>query len=152
MTADDQMAEIQRLLQGARVHAVGRAVDMGVVEFARLYGDAIYLHIQCPFRILQEGMVILGSRDMRYAQKGAGSEAFEQFRTVYDSRAATLDGIFERHRPAVVEVSFGDFGHLAVGWEHGFRIEVFPDCSGRIEAWRVFLRGGPHYGFPQDAI
>lgn len=146
------MAEIQRLLQGAKVHSVGRAADLGVVEFAGLRGDVINFHIQCPFRILQEGKVILGSRDMRYPQQGAGSESFEQFRTVYDSRAATLNGIFERLRPAVSEVAFGDSGHLAVGWEPRFRIEVFPDCSGRMEAWRVFRRGGPHYGFPQGAI
>ena len=152
MAANDQMAEIQRLLQSAKVYSVGRAADMGVVGFTGLRGDAISLHAQCPFRILQEGVVILGSRDMRYPQKGAGSESFEQFRTVYDSRAATLNGIFERLRPAVAEVSFGDSGYLAVGWEHRFRIEVFPDCSGGTEAWRVSLRGGPHYGFPQDAI
>ncbi|WP_405674715.1 hypothetical protein OG292_02535 [Streptomyces sp. NBC_01511] len=152
MAANDQMAEIQRLLQGTKVHSVGRAADLGVIEFAGLRDDVINIHIQCPFRILQEGKVILGSRDMRYPQQGAGSESFEQFGTVYDSRAATLNGIFERIRPAVAEVSFGDAGHLAVGWEPRFRIEVFPDCSGSMEAWRVFLRGGPHYGFPQGAI
>lgn len=152
MAVDDQMAETRGLLQGAKVHSVGRAAGMGVVEFAGLRGDVIGLHMQCPFRILQEGQVILGSRDMRYPQRGAGSEAFEQFGTVYDSRAAKLNGIFERLRPVVSEVTFGDSGHLAVGWEPRFRIEVFPDCSGSMEAWRVFRRGGPHCGFPQGVI
>lgn len=152
MAANDQTVEIRRLLQGATVRSVGRAADLGVVDFTGPHGEEISAHMQCPFRVLQEGKLILGSRDMRYPQRGVGSEAFDQFKTIYDSRAATLSGILEQIRPAVTEVNFGDGGHLAVTWEPTFRVEAFPDCSGPVEAWRVFARGGQHYGFPEGSL
>ncbi|MGW7408764.1 hypothetical protein ACWGI9_34620 [Streptomyces sp. NPDC054833] len=152
MIADGQTSEIRRLLHGTTVRSVGRAADLGVIEFAGPHGEAVSAHVQCPFRILQEGKLILGSRDMRYPQQGAGTDAFDRFKTVYDSRAATLNGILEQLRPTVTRVTVGDGGHLVAGWEPAFRIEFFPDCSGSMEAWRVFVRGGRHYGFPESSI
>ncbi|MFD3735617.1 hypothetical protein [Streptomyces sp. NPDC058632] len=152
MAADDRTSEIRRLLLGATVHSVGRAADMGVVEFAARHDEVINAHLQCPFRIVQEGKLLIGSRDMRYAQRGAGAEAFDRFETVYDSRAATLNGVLERLRPVVGEVALGDAGSVTVEWQPGFRLEVFPDCSGSVESWRVFVRGGRHVGFPEGVV
>ncbi|GAA5039840.1 hypothetical protein [Actinopolymorpha pittospori] len=152
MAANDEMTEIRQLLQGATVRSVGRAADMSVVEFISLRGEAVNAHMQCPFRIVQQGTIIMGSRDMTYPQRGAGVEAFDQFKTIYDSRAATLNGILEQLRPAVAGVIFGDAGYVALEWDPGFRAEIFPDCSGTVEAWRVSVRGGLHYGFPQGSV
>ncbi|WP_215456229.1 hypothetical protein [Streptomyces sp. ATCC 21386] len=152
MAADDQTARVRGLLQGATVRSVGRAADLCTVEFTGLQGEELRAHIQCPFRILQEGKVILGSRDMRYPQRGAGPDAFDHFETIYDARAAKLNGIIDQLRPTVTDVAFGAGGHLAVTWRPAFRIEAFPDCSGAVEAWRVFTRGGPHYGYPEGSL
>lgn len=152
MAANDRTAEIRRLLIGATVRCVGRAADMGIVEFADHRGEVVKVHIQCPFRVLQEGEMIIGSHDMRYAQRGVGAEAFDRFKTIYDSRAATLNKIFGQIRPVVTEVALGEAGSLAVEWKPGFRVEVFPDCSGSVESWRIFVRGGQHIGFPEGGI
>ncbi|MFR9797382.1 hypothetical protein ACL02U_15945 [Streptomyces sp. MS06] len=152
MTADDHLSGPRELLLGATVRSVGRAADMGVIECADRDGGVIGVHVQCPFRILQGGHLLLGSRDMRFARRGAGTAAFERFETVYDARALTLNGILERLRPPVTDVVLGDAGSLVVRCRADLRVEAFPDCSGSVEAWRVFLRGGPHTGFPDDVV
>jgi hypothetical protein len=144
--------ETERLLKGAVVGAVGRAVDMGVIEFAGPGGEVLMAHLQCPFRVLHDGDLVLGSRDMRYARPGAGPDAFDAFAMVYDARAETLNGVLAHLRPTVTDVTVGPAGSLTVGWGPGWRLEVFPDCSGRTEAWRVFVRGGDHYGFPPGLV
>lgn len=140
------------MLMGAVVGSVGRAAGMGVVEFSGTRGEAVMVHLQCPFRVVQDGKIILGSADMRYAQKGAGEAAFDEFRTVFDARAAVLNRILGELGPSVEDVTVGDAGELTVQWAPGFRLAVMPDCSGAMESWRVFVRGGVHHGFPPDAL
>ncbi|MEV0688799.1 hypothetical protein [Streptomyces sp. NPDC050388] len=148
MAAEMQNEEITRLLTNGVVRSVGRAADMGVVEFDGRGGEKLMAHLQCPFRITQDGKIVLGSRDMRHAQKGAGANAFDELRTVFDARAATLNGILEQLRPSVDGVSVGKAGELTVSWAPAFQLTAFPDCSGQVEAWRVFVRGGVHHVFP----
>ncbi|MET9972038.1 hypothetical protein ABZZ80_40655 [Streptomyces sp. NPDC006356] len=152
MAAELKVDEITRILTGTVVHSVGRAVDMGVVEFQGSDGEEVMVHMQCPFRIVHDAQIVLGSADMRYAQKGAGEQAFDEFRMIYDARATKINKILGQLRPSVTGVTVGETGDLTVTWERGFRLEAFPDCSGTIEAWRAFVRGGAHHGFPPDTI
>ncbi|MCF1593272.1 hypothetical protein [Streptomyces muensis] len=152
MAAELRVDEITRILTGAVAHSVGRAVDMGIVEFRGPDGEEVMVHMQCPFRIVHDAKIILGSADMRYPQKGAGEQAFDEFRMVYDARATKINKILGQLRPSVDGVTVGAAGELTVAWEQGFRLEVFPDCSGNFEAWRAFVRGGAHHGFPPETI
>ncbi|MEY9993609.1 hypothetical protein ABIE67_005641 [Streptomyces sp. V4I8] len=151
-TAEEAMPEVGRLLTGAEVVSVGRAVDMGVIEFAGPHGEVAMVHLQCPFRIVWSGRLVLGSRDMRYDQPGAGPDAFDRFATVYDGRAATLNDALAQAHPTVTAVTVGPAGSLTVTWDPEFRLEAFPDCSGKVEAWRAFVRGGEHHGFPPGTV
>ncbi|MFE3514449.1 hypothetical protein [Streptomyces sp. NPDC059166] len=152
MAAETPTHLITALLRGAVVRSVGRAADMGVIELAGKQGGKVMVHVQCPFRVVHEGRTVLGSADMRYAQKGAGDHAFDEFRTVYDARAATLGSILGQLRPAVDAVTVGEAGELVLTWSPGFRLTAFPDCSGAEEAWRVFVPGGAHHGYPADLV
>ncbi|MFI7409603.1 hypothetical protein ACIBU0_13150 [Streptomyces sp. NPDC049627] len=152
MAAEIHVDEITRILTGTVVRSVGRAVDMGVVEFGGPQGETVMVHMQCPFRIVRHGKILLGSADMRYAQKGAGPQAFDAFRMIYDARATRLNTILGELGPCVDGVTVGEAGELTVSWEPGFRLMTFPDCSGQIEAWRVLVRGGAHHGFPPDTV
>jgi hypothetical protein len=125
---------------------------MGVVEFEGARRETVMVHMHCPFRIVRHGKILIGSADMRYAQKGAGSQAFDEFRMIYDARATTLNGVLARLRPSVGGVTVGEAGELTVSWEPAFRLVAFPDCSGTVEAWRVLVRGGAHHGFPPDMV
>lgn len=145
--------DVRRLLDGAVVRDIGRALDMGVVEFrGARNGEDLSTHLQCPFRILHDGHVVLGSRDMRYPQQGAGADAFDAFETVYDARAERLNGLLAERPPRVENVHVGEAGDLVMAWGSGFSLEVFPDCSGRIEAWRDLARGGAHHGYPVGTV
>ncbi|MFF7160706.1 hypothetical protein ACFZBP_04800 [Streptomyces sp. NPDC008086] len=152
MTTTGLGGEVDRILRGAVARSVGRAVDMGIVEFHGPDGEEAMIHMQCPFRIVRNGRILLGSKDMRYAQKGAGPHAFDEFRMIYDARTVTLNGVLGQLHPRVDGVTVGETGELTVNWEQGFRLEVFPDCSGNIEAWRAFVRGDAHYGFPPETV
>lgn len=152
MDAESGLPQISRILAGALVLSVGRAADMGVMEFAAPDGGLVMAHIQCPFRIIQGRDLLLGSRDMRFSQGDVSKDAVDRFETVYDVRAAKLNSILGRLRPTVSTVEGGAGGSLGVGWSPEFHLEVFPDCSGSDEAWRVFIRGGPHYGFPPNSV
>lgn len=140
------------MLEGATIDSVGRAVDMGVIELTGARGESVRIHVQCPFRILGGGTVFLGSHDMRYPQRDAGPDAFDEFTTMYDKHAAALNTVLGQLRSRVSAVTFGRAGHLAVDGEQGLRLEAFPDCSGPVEAWRVLVRHGEHFGFPPDLI
>jgi hypothetical protein len=148
VAAEEDFLVVGNVLEGARVASVGRAADMGVIEFSGASGEAIAVHIQCPFRILQDGKLLLGSTDMRYPQAGAGAEPFDDFQTVYDARARTLNEILAQLGPSVESALVGMGSSLTVRWDPLFRLEVFPDCSGSMEAWRVLIRGGRHFVFP----
>lgn len=152
MTTAGLGAEISRILRGTVVHSVGRAVDMGIVEFHGPGGEEVMVHVQCPFRIVRHGRILLGSADMRYAQKGAGPTAFDDFRMIYDAQTTTFNRVLGELRPCVDGVTVGEAGELTVSWEQEFRLEVFPDCSGNLEAWRAFVRGGADHGFPPDTV
>ncbi|MFF0591396.1 hypothetical protein ACFYWD_36145 [Streptomyces sp. NPDC003781] len=152
MAAETPADEVAGILTGAAVHSVGRAADMGVIAFDGPRGEEVMAHLQCPFRIVQDGAVVLGSADMRYAQMGAGERAFDEFGTVFDARAAKLTALLGQARPRFAGVTVGAAGGLTVTWEPSFRLEAFPDCSGSIEAWRVLVRGGAHHGFPVECV
>lgn len=151
--ADRRKAAIDGLLMGSTVRAVTRATDVGMVEFLNPRGSIVAVHIQCPYRFLQGGNTILGSGDMNFAEAGAGTEAFDQFKTVFDSRVAVLNDILKKASPKVLKVVFADSGWVALECSGTFVLEIFPDCSGKIEAWRVFERGqSEHYGHPDKLI
>ncbi|MFI5732240.1 hypothetical protein ACIA49_19105 [Kribbella sp. NPDC051587] len=149
MNAED----VAGLLMGSGGTSVTRTLDMGEVGFRRADGAEVSLHLQCPFRVLHAGTTVLGSADMQYPETGDRAAAFAQYTTVFDARAKVLTGILEARSPEVLEVELGTAGRLDVRLEGDLEIEVFPDCSGVVEAWRVFRRGGgPHLGYPAGAL
>lgn len=110
MACETQLDEITRILTGTVVRSIGRAVDMGVVEFDGPQGETLMVHMQCPFRIVRHGRILLGSADMRYAQKGAGPDAFDEFRMIYDARTSTFNRVLGQLRPCVDGVTVGETG------------------------------------------
>ncbi|GAA2439842.1 hypothetical protein GCM10010273_16940 [Streptomyces lavendulocolor] len=140
---------VRRLLTGAVLRSVGRAADMGVLELAGGQGEDLALHIQCAFRVLHDGQVLLGSRDMTYARGGTEPDAFD---TLYDDRAALLSRVLGGARPQVETVLQGPAGALTLEASRGFRVDVLPDRSGTEESWRAFTRGGQHYGYPPGLV
>ncbi|MEV6284021.1 hypothetical protein [Kribbella sp. NPDC051770] len=143
------------MLIGANVGSVGRALTMGIVELTGSRGQRLAIHAQCPFRLLHDEKILLGSADMKFPQRGTGTAAFDEFRTIFDSAAVIVNDILGRLDGLVSEVQISSGGALIVRWSAGMTLEVFPDSSGPVEAWRVLDRDATvsiqrDYGFPWD--
>lgn len=141
---------IRALLIGATVRSLGRATGMGVLELVGEGGEVIGVHLQCPFRVQRSDAVIIGSRDMNFPYKGHQSEAFENFSTVFDDRAGRLTAILGQRRPVVENVLVDELGDLVIAWTPDYSLNAFVDTSGRVESWRVLIRGGEHHVFPGE--
>ncbi|MEU0671899.1 hypothetical protein ABZ330_03240 [Streptomyces sp. NPDC006172] len=152
MRADVESENVRKLLTGAEIYSVGRAAGMGVLELTGAHGEDIGVHLQCAFRIVRDDQVVLGSRDMSYVRSGARKDAFDAFDTLYDDRAAILNRVLAKARPAVGAVHQGVAGTLTIEAAHGFGVQAFPDRSGGEESWRALVRGGPHYGYPAGLV
>lgn len=152
MDADLESTGVRRLLTGAVIRSVGRAADMGVLELNGVQGEDLALHIQCAFRVVHDGQVLLGSRDMTYVRGSAGPDAFDNFATLYDDRAALLSRVLGGACPQVETVLQGPAGALTLEATGGFRVDILPDRSVPEESWRAFTRGGQHYGYPPGLV
>ncbi|MET9243033.1 hypothetical protein [Nonomuraea sp. NPDC003709] len=143
--------DLLELIHGATLTAVGRAADLGILEFASATGDGeIFLHLQCPFRILYGGDLLIASGDMGYPSTTAGPRPTDPpGGSVFDERSLMLNQAIDRIRPMVTKATVELQGLLVVEMAPAFLLQVFPDCSGRVEMWRLFARGSSvHYGFP----
>ncbi|MGP3956222.1 hypothetical protein ACTWPT_09525 [Nonomuraea sp. 3N208] len=146
-------------LLGLHAVGVGRALDMGIIDFdpappdtwADDWRSAFALHLQCPFRITYESRVILGSADLAWLEREVrGTGETESERTMYDFMADRVDATFTELRPTVTAVRVSPFGDLHVDLEREFTVQAFPAGSGRAEAWRFLRRGAEHVVFPPD--
>lgn len=143
-------AEVLALYDDAVVTAVHRAGATGSFTFEDPAGTLVALHLQCPFRLLWDGVLAIGSHDVHHPRQDLTGEESEGLDTVYDQRTDTLNAALLTARPRVTGASMGEAGALSVTWEPGFRLEVFPDCSGRIKMWRTFrlADGARRYTYP----
>ncbi|MBA2808418.1 hypothetical protein E0500_013655 [Streptomyces sp. KM273126] len=139
-------------LNGMTLRSVGRATNMGILEFESQSASQVRLHLQCPFRIVQEGQIILGSSDMAYARGGESVEELDEYGTIFDSRSAAINSILRELNPTIFGARLGEAGAIAASWDPQFRLEVFPACSGNLEMWRMVVPGEDHFGFPESSI
>jgi hypothetical protein len=136
-------------LEGSRFVGVGRTLNMVEAGFLR-NDEEMRLHVQCPFRIVRDGRILLGSTDYLYARnRGTDPDvAFDRYDTHFDRIAQRMkemlgDGLF------VIEAHLRDDGAFHLATTEKLRIEVFPAVSGPIECWRLFVKGaGKHYIYP----
>ncbi|GAA1370249.1 hypothetical protein [Streptomyces beijiangensis] len=147
-----ELEEALGMFDGAIVNAVGRAADLGIFEFTSETGNvALFLHIQCPFRVLHDGDMMIGSDDMNFPQKRLdGKDSDEPRGSIFDERSKILNRILARLRSKVDSFTMMDQGLLVLRFGPSIILQVFPDCSGRVEMWRFFAAGGEHYGFPRN--
>ncbi|GAA4635361.1 hypothetical protein GCM10023196_080540 [Actinoallomurus vinaceus] len=144
-------------LVGCPVTGIGRAAAMGVFTFGPVRDamqdpDAgrtptIRLHIQCSFRLVRAGKILLGSDDMNWPEDRAidPAGAMESFRTMYDRGAKRLESALESTMFMVNDCTVGEAGMVTVQMSHGISLELFPAVSGRVESWRLVVEGGDHY-------
>ena len=88
---------------------------------------------------------------MNYGLKGAGPKAFDEFATVYDQRARLLSEMLGQKTHTIHDVRVSDLGDLTLTWLPEYSLTAYIDTSGRLESWRVLVKGGEHQVFPAEA-
>jgi hypothetical protein len=129
-----------RALEGGRLTDFGRTLNMVEVGVSR-GDDIVRLHVQCPFRLVLRDKVVLGSADMRYPLKGANPDtAYEDYATQYDRLAKILTAALDERVHPVIRADLLPGGAILLESIDDIRLEVFPDVSGPIECWRLFVK------------
>jgi hypothetical protein len=144
---------------------VGRALDMGIISFGQdvewidpttgstRRGGEYAVHAQCPFRVVRQGRILVGSddigRSVATGHDGGASDAVQW--TLFDRNADILDRLLAPEPPVVrsVDVTLTGDGHWELDGE--MRIDVFRASATISESWRFFRRGlGEHLVIPED--
>lgn len=100
------------------------------------------MQIQCPWRISQNGRIVIAYRDFYYSDVPLSNLAVmnkSRFNSVLD----TLSAEFDATPPVVGAVETDDSGAFSVHLSYGYRLEVFPAESMESgKHWRFFQPGG----------
>lgn len=145
----DALRSAVQALEGAQFTDVSRTLDMVERGFTR-QSELVRLHVQCPFRLLRGDRILLATADMRYPldRDGDRSAAFDTRTTQFDRLATILTSLLAEKAPSVTQATLGAGGVVRLECGDGLRLEVFPDVSGPVECWRLFVKGSDdHYVF-----
>jgi len=147
--ATDALRFAVRALEGAKFTDVGRTVDMVELGFTR-QTESVRLHVQCPFRLIRGDRILLATADMRYPldRSGDRSVAFDTRTTQFDRLAAIITSLLTEKVCSVTRAKLGAGGAVRLECGDDLRLEVFPDVSGPVECWRLFVKGSDdHFVF-----
>jgi hypothetical protein len=145
-----ETVEAVRALAGCRLTDFGRTVNMAEISFERDDGTKLWLHASCQLRVVREGRILVGSYDMHHpmAKNTDSDAAFDNRTTMYDRQATRLTAVFTSDAYVVLAADVLDTGDLVIDVTDSVRIQAIPTCSGPIECWRLFERGGDHHVYP----
>lgn len=145
-------------LVGLRLWRAGRTADLLQLQFGeRLGGEALplgafALHIACPWRLVEDGRLLVGSGDLLTpSDPDADLETFdwdEPGANWQDVRLAELWEAYGGSPPLVLEVVADALGGLRLVLDQGRSLDLFPNATptGHVstEFWRlVSRRTGP---------
>jgi hypothetical protein len=146
------MDQVLRALLGKKMWIYRRAADMAGFHF----GDRIpvkdyyerpsevgeyAMHIQCAWRIVKDGRVLVASRDLYYPagdlKDDSIPEGFDWDRD-QNRRDTLLNSMFTGPGFTVRDVHLGLAGMCNIEFDEGLALEIFPDDSLTHEHWRLF--------------
>ena len=129
---------------------IGRAADLLWIHFGQSIivknhrgfevekGDYA-IHVQCPWRFIQDYKLILGSGDVYIPREGISDSEFDWNTfgmSIFDEK---LKMIKSKNTPIVVEdVSIDEVGTLKIIFERGLVFETLPNSSVTVEYW-IFI-------------
>lgn len=147
-----ETVEAVRALTGCRVSDFGRTVNMAEIGFERDDGTKFWLHASCQFRVVRQGRILVGSHDMHWpmAKNADPDVAFDKRTTMYDRQATRLSAVFDSDAYLVLSADVRDTGDLVIDVTDSVQIQAIPMCSGPVECWRLFERGGDHHVYPPE--
>ncbi|MBI5382511.1 MAG: hypothetical protein HZA31_11475 [Opitutae bacterium] len=166
LNMDCEYHEMLKVLVGLRLNPIGAAADMLWVHFGALrvvvgrkgntkkVGDWA-LHLQCPWRIVRSGALMLASSDFYYeADTGEHFDPESNSESVFQRHAKQLNTLLDAEKPVVTTVHCTEAGAFDLTFDREIKLSVMPVESGRVlcsESWRLFepSRDSPHFVFPK---
>lgn len=143
------LVDMWRVLNMA-VFAFGDDVKWISTDSGERTGSRYALHVQCPFRLLRNGRVLVGSDDLWVEAKNPSavrsSEGQEE--TYYDLVVSRIVRGTKESPLIVRSIRTSGCGDLALDLSDGVAIEVVPTSARPSEAWRFLERGGEHVTYP----
>ena len=148
-------------LAGLPLRVIGRSSNMLWLSFGdpRVVSDrdrsakAVLdwtIQIQCPWRISQNGRIVIAYRDFYYSDvplKNVDVMSKSRSNSVLD----TLSTEFETNPPRVASVETDDTGNFSIHLGNGYCLEVFPaESTESGKLWRIFepVAQGRSFVFP----
>ena len=146
------------VLCGRALWACRRAADMATFQFGERRNTTDYfgrpstggeyaLHVQCPWRIIRDDEIVVGSADLYYPEElqNDGKEVpadFDWYRSP-NRRDKLLRSLFEDGKRSFVvqKVEAGIQGSLRILLSDDLSLEVLPVDSLSHERWRLFRPG-----------
>jgi len=128
---------------------IGRASDLLWLHFGQKFyiinrrgieveKGSYGIHIQCPWRFIHQGILVLGSMDIYMPKEGVHESDFnwdEIGNSVFDEKIKVIK---EKILPIKVQkVESDEIGNLKLIFEDDFVFEAMPNCSVKQEFWRL---------------
>ncbi len=142
------------LLKLISLHDVGRAANIVWFQFGDLSTKivrgkprtvaAYALHLQCPWRIIYNRKIILGSADMyrpnsHYQEDRSSFNWDEPGENALDEKLEAF--IFDKINWNVESIKVDDYGGFILYFSNGYQLETFPnETSDDGELWRLLMR------------
>ena len=161
-TVKKRIEDAMSNLIGQPMWACRRAADLAAFHFGRQnktfdlkganteVGDYA-LHVQCPWRIVRDDRVIVGSGDLYYSADISNEQDSAEFDWDRNSnrRDELIRLFFENGSKqfAVQRIAIGTAGSVQILLQERYFLEIFPDKSLAREQWRLLKpdSGEPHF-------
>ena len=164
---NDACREALQPLCGMRLSAIGAAADMLWVHFGELttvptrsggmkkVGEWA-LHLQCPWRFVRGGAIVLASSDFYYdAETGEHHDQDSDRDSVYARHEKLLSELVDGQKTTVLRIESIEAGAFEIRFAEDLKLSIMPvhSTSGpKMESWRFFQpdRDGPHFVFEEE--
>lgn len=135
-------------LENEVFHDIGRASDLLWLHFGEKIliknhrgfereKGSFGIHVQCPWRFLHHGKLLLGNMDIYLSREGVSESEFDWFengKSVFDEK---VEKIKQYVLPIKIEKMIVDnVGNLKIIFKNELVFEAMPNSSVEMEFWR----------------
>lgn len=128
-------------LIGCKLDGASRILNLASLEFKSKESETMHLHIQCFFRIVNGGTVLVSSEDMYECRSNIDPDDFK-----WDAPGQSLydECILEKckkllYSSAIISAEKNSIGDLVIRFENGLELQAFVNSTtDDCEMYRIF--------------
>lgn len=135
-----------RLIKGAQICKIGRAINIVWINFHGIDGKKYALHLQTFFRLCNKNNVLITDYDKYLPTDKLSSTPLFELKTFnYDVQGDNLFDEWVKHQGEILlynsvvdKVEVNTYGDLTIYFSNNLTLSIFLDTSGDDECWRIF--------------